>query len=123
KDQNDHQRARESFLAILAERVKIRSVLRKANGAGGQTERRLNQGLPYKEKRHEAAHATRAVRFAEEDVASTSERHGRAKLRPNETVEQGEERPCNPREQTLRAAHGFNDQGHYNEGADAHHFD
>src|SRR6267143_591425 len=78
RDENDHQRAGNRFLAVLAERMEVGRILRKTDCARSQAERRLNQRLPDEQKRHQAAETARSVGFAEKDVAATGKRHCRA---------------------------------------------
>src|ERR1700730_11132498 len=102
-DEDDYQGSRNCLLSVLAERIKVGSVLREANGAGRETERRLNKRLPDKEERHETAHAARAIGFAEKHVAPASKGHSRAQFRPDEPIEQSEHGTRRPSQQTLRA--------------------
>src|ERR1700722_2723230 len=91
-NEQDHEGAGDGFLPIFAERVKVGRVLRKTNRARGKAQWSLNQRLPDEEEGHQAAHSARTVSFAKKNVAATRKRHGRAELRPHESIEQRKHR-------------------------------
>ena len=97
-------------------------VLREADGPRRHHQRRLDHGLPDEEERDQPAPA-RPVGFAQEDVAPPGLGHGRAELRPDEAVDEGQARPGDPGGHLLRAPHDADDHGQDHEGADAHHVD
>src|SRR5229473_984575 len=100
--------------------MQISGVAREANGSGSDGKRRLNEGLPDEEERHQAPPAARAIGFAKEDVGAAGFGHGGAELGPDEAIERGEKSAGEPGDEGLRAAHGLDDEGADDERADAH---
>ncbi len=101
------------------ERMEISSIAREADGSGSYGERGLDEGLPDEEEGHQASPAAGAVGFAKKHVGAAGFGHGGAEFGPDEAVERGKQRAGQPRDEGLRAAHGFDDQGADDERADA----
>ncbi len=121
--EHDHQRAGNRFLSVLSERMEVGRILGKTDCTRRQAERRLDQRLPDKQERHHAPQPARTISFAQEYITAAGQGHGRAEFRPHEAVEKRQHRSRNPRQQRLRPAHGFDDQGNHDKWADAHHLD
>lgn len=73
------------------------------------------------EKEGEEAARGAGVDGAQEAVGATGFGHGGAEFGPDEAVTEGEERAEDPAEHGLRAAHGGEEEGEGDEGADADH--
>jgi len=99
--------------------MEIAGVASEADGGGSDGERRLNEGLPDEEERHQASPAAGAVGFAKEDISAAGFGHGGAEFGPDEAVESGEKRAGEPGDEGLGAAHGFDDEGADDERANA----
>src|SRR2546425_3583888 len=117
RDENNHQRAGNRFLSVLAERMEVGRILRKTDRARGQAERRLYQSLPDEQERHHPAETARTISFPQEYVGAAGKWHRRAEFRPHKTVEKRQHCSRNPRQQRLRPAHGLDDQGNHDKRA------
>src|SRR6267378_4724400 len=99
--------------------MEIASVAREADGRGSDGERGLDESLPDEEEGHQTSPAAGTIGFAKEDVSAACFGHGGAEFGPDEAVEGGEESACEPGNEGLWAAHGFDDEGADHERADA----
>ena len=80
--EKDHQENREAAGDGLRlppiEGINEFGIIGEADGGGGDGERRLNQGLPNEQERHEATPFLRTVGFAQEDICAACFGHGSA---------------------------------------------
>src|SRR5882757_739551 len=90
--------------------MEIASVAREADGGGSDREGSLDEGLPDEEEGHQTSPASGAIGFTKEDVSAAGFGHGGAEFGPDESVEGGEESACEPGNEGLWAAHGFDDE-------------
>ncbi len=95
-------------------------VLGEADRSAGDGERGGEDELEDEEEGEEAAEGA-GIDGAEEAVGSSGFGHGGAELGPDEAVAEGERGAADPAEHSLGAAHGGEEQGQGDEGADADH--
>ena len=117
------QATSKGFLLPPVKRIKKFGVILEADGSGRDRQRRLDQRLTDEKEGHETSPFLGAVGFAKKNVGAAGFGHCRAKFRPDERVEGGDEGAGEPGDQRLRPAHGFDDERTRDERADAHNLD
>src|SRR5882724_6515368 len=108
---------------VFERRKKIRGILRDADRAGRDGERRAERDLPDEEEGEELSPARGAIDALEILIGAAGLREGSAEFGPDETVANGEQRAEDPAKHGLRSAHRADDERQGDEGADADHVD
>ena len=101
-------------------RDQVAEVLDEADDAGGHDQRDEQHRAPHEQERHQPPGAV-LERFAQVEVGAAGARHRGAELGPDEPVGQRDDRPDDPAEHRLRAAHGGDHGGNRDERADTAH--
>ncbi len=101
----------------------ISRIVRQADAARCDGQRRAERKLPDEEKRQQAAQRIGAVDFFQVAIRAAGVGHGRAQFGPDQPIAEREDRAENPAQHGLRTAGGGDDQRQRDERPHADHVD